>query len=38
MPILVKEMLGHSSLNMTSIYTHYMQSTSDKAELEKVFM
>lgn len=34
-PTLAQEMLGHSSLLMTNLYTHYLQNKSDKSELEK---
>ena len=34
-PSLAQEMLGHSSLMMTNLYTHYLKSQSDKLELEK---
>lgn len=34
-PTLAQEMLGHSSLVMTSLYTHYLKNQNDKTELEK---
>lgn len=34
-PTLAQQMLGHSSLMMTNLYTHYLQNKSDKIELER---
>lgn len=34
-PTLAQQMLGHSTLMMTELYTHYLKSESDKSELEK---
>lgn len=36
-PVLVKELLGHSSLEMTNLYTHYIQNMQDKSVIENVF-